>query len=87
MVGISTDPAETQKRFKSENDLPFPLLSDANGKVAKQYGGIVPVIGYANRATYVVDRDGTIEAIVTGKDAIDPAGAIASCPIHPRGKP
>ncbi len=82
MVGISTDSVETQKRFKDENGLPFPLLSDAGGKVAKLYGGTVPVLGYANRATYVVDRDGTIEAIVTGKNAIDPAGSIASCPVH-----
>lgn len=39
-------------------------------------------MGYANRATYVVDRDGTIKAIATGSAAIDPAGAIASCPAH-----
>lgn len=86
VVGISSDSVETQKRFKGENGLPFPLLSDADGKVAKQYGGTVPIIGYANRATYVVDRDGTILAIVTGRDAIDPGGAIASCPVHGRGR-
>ncbi len=82
MVGISTDRVETQKRFKDENRLPYPLLSDERGKVAKLYGGTIPGVGYAKRATYVVDRDGTIKAIVTGKDAIDPEGAITSCPVH-----
>ncbi len=82
MVGISTDTVETQKRFKSEYRLPFTLLSDAGGKVARRYGGTMPVVGYANRATYVVGSDGTIEAIATGKDAIDPQGAIASCPVR-----
>jgi peroxiredoxin Q/BCP len=33
----------------------------------------------ANRATFVVDRDGTVKEIVTGSDAIDPKGAIAAC--------
>lgn len=82
VVGISTDSVETQKKFKDEYKLPYPLLSDASGKVAKQYGGTIPVVGLANRATFVVDKDGTIKEIITGSDAIDPLGAIKSCPIH-----
>jgi thioredoxin-dependent peroxiredoxin len=81
-VGISTDSVETQKKFKEENKLPYPLLSDEGGKVAKQYGGTIPVVGVANRATFVVGKDGTIKEIITGSDAIDPGGAISSCPIH-----
>ncbi len=82
VVGISTDSVATQKRFRDENKLPYPLLSDAGGKVAKLYGGTVPVIGIANRATFVVDRGGTVKEIVTGSDAIDPAGAIVACPLR-----
>ncbi len=85
VVGISTDSVETQKRFKEESKLPYPLLSDAGGRVASLYGGTMPVVGYANRATYVVERDGTVKAIETGSAAIDPAGAITSCPVHPKG--
>ncbi len=81
VVGISTDSVEAQRRFKEAYRLPFPLLSDAGGKVARLYGGTIPVLGYARRATYVVDRDGTVKAIVSGSEAIDPAGAITSCPI------
>jgi peroxiredoxin Q/BCP len=50
--------------------------------VAKKYGGTVMVIGLANRATFVVDRDGTVKEIVTGNDAIDPKGAVAACPVR-----
>ena len=82
VVGISVDSVETQKRFKAENQLPFPLLSDAGGKVASQYGGTMPVVGVANRATFVLDQDGTVKSVVTGGDAIDPGGAISSCPIR-----
>jgi peroxiredoxin Q/BCP len=85
VVAISTDDVATLKRFKDENKLPYPLLSDAGGAVAKQYGGTVPVVGVASRATFVLQADGTVKEIVTGGDAIDPAGAIASCPLHRKG--
>lgn len=80
VVGVSVDDVATQRRFKEENQLPFLLLSDPGGKVAKQYGGTVPVFGVANRATFVIDRDGTVKEIVQGSDAIDPTGAVNACP-------
>ncbi len=76
------DSQETLRRFKEENHLPYPLLSDEGGKVARQYGGTMPVVGVANRATFVVDEDGTVKNVVTGSDAIDPGGAIGSCPVR-----
>jgi peroxiredoxin Q/BCP len=79
VVGISVDDVATQRRFKEQHQLPFPLLADEGGKVARQYGGTVAILGMANRATFVVDRDGTVKEIVTGSDAIDPKGAIAAC--------
>ncbi len=79
VVGISTDDVATQRRFRDENRLPFPLLSDQGGKIAKQYGGTVALIGFANRATFVVGRDGIVKEIVTGSAAIDPKGAVAAC--------
>ncbi len=85
VVAISTDSVETQRKFKAENDLPYPLLSDDGGKVAKLYGGTVPVVGLANRATWVVGQDGKIVEIVTGGAAIDPGGAITSCPLRKKG--
>lgn len=71
---------ETQRRFKEQNGLPYPLLSDTGGVVARQYGGVVPIVGVANRATFVVGRDGRIVEIVKGGEAIDPARSIAACP-------
>ena len=85
VVGISTDDFATLKRFKDENKLPYPLLSDQGGKVAKQYGGTIAVVGLANRATFVLEPTGAVKEIITGSDAIDPAGAIASCPLHKKG--
>ena len=82
VVGISTDDVATQKRFKAENQLPFPLLSDEGGKVAKKYSGTIAIFGNANRVTFVVGQDGIVKEIVEGSDAIDPKGAVAACPLQ-----
>jgi thioredoxin-dependent peroxiredoxin len=81
VVGISTDSVETQRKFREQYKLPYTLLSDEGGKVAKKFGGTYPLVGFAHRATFVVSQDGTIQQIVTGDDAIDPGGAITSCPL------
>jgi peroxiredoxin Q/BCP len=81
VVGISTDDVATQKKFKDENKLPFPLLSDQGGKVAKQYGGTVVLLGLANRTTFVLGQDGVVKEIISGGDAINPGGAITACPL------
>lgn len=83
VVGISTDDVATQRRFKAENQLPFPLLSDEGGKVAKQYGGTVPIVGIANRTTFVIGQDRVVKEIVSGGDAINPGASIAACPLRP----
>ncbi len=85
LVGISVDSVETQKKFKEQLKVPYPLLSDQGGKVAAQYGGKIPVVGLANRATYVIDQDGKVKDVVTGSDAIEPGGAITACPLHRKG--
>jgi peroxiredoxin Q/BCP len=85
LVGISTDSVETQKRFKEQYELPFPLLSDAGGKVAKKYGGTIAVLGLASRATFVVGTDGRVQHIVEGSEAIDPSGTIQACSLPKKG--
>lgn len=37
VVGISPDPVDRLAEFADEEDLPFPLLSDAGGEVADAY--------------------------------------------------
>jgi peroxiredoxin Q/BCP len=82
IFGVSTDSVETQKKFKDEYKLPYALLSDRDGKVAKQYSGTIPVVGLANRANFVIGQDGKIARIVEGGDAVDPNAAIAACPLR-----
>lgn len=80
MVAISTDDLETLKRFKADRQAPYAFLSDPGGKVARQYGGVYPVIGLAHRANYVIGRDGRVVSAVVGDEAVDPSASVDACP-------
>lgn len=59
VLGISRDPPEKLKWFRHQEQLPFPLLSDEDGHISSQYGG-VGRFGKSNRMTYLIDPDGRI---------------------------
>ena len=69
VVGISVDDADTQRRFRDEYRLPFPVLSDPDGVVARQYGvfGIEradgSVLPQARRTTFIIDPSGRIAEV------------------------
>lgn len=66
-VGISNDPVGKQKQFDDKHSLGFPLLSDTDQTVAEAFGvkrgGLTPV----KRATFVIDRDGTIRDVIASE--------------------
>jgi peroxiredoxin Q/BCP len=84
VLGISTDDLATQKRFAESLKLPFPLLADSDGKVAGAYG--VKWLGFASRVTFVIGKDGRIERVVDGKEALDPSSALSVCEAPPPNK-
>jgi peroxiredoxin Q/BCP len=77
VLGISMDDLETQKKFAESLKLPFPLLADPSGTVAKAYG--VAKEGYADRVTFVIGKDGKVVEVFEGRQALDPAGALSAC--------
>jgi peroxiredoxin len=64
VIGVSTDTFFALKAWADAQRLSFPLLSDYNKTVINQYGVVNPdMIGLKNiakRATFVIDRSGTI---------------------------
>ncbi|MEM9858091.1 MAG: peroxiredoxin [Bacteroidota bacterium] len=62
VVGISTDSISKHIKFKEAHGLPFPLLSDATGKVCKLYKAHVPLLNIAKRTTYLIDAQKKIAA-------------------------
>jgi peroxiredoxin Q/BCP len=57
-VGISPDGVTKQRQFSEANGFDYPLLSDVEGEVAKQFGvwrKLLPL--HAKRATFVIGED------------------------------
>ena len=80
VFGISTDNTPSLKEFVAKLSLPFPLLSDfLDRSVTKAYGIYLPKYGIANRVTFVIDKEGKIDFIEQGGDAMKIMGAGDAC--------
>jgi peroxiredoxin len=61
VLGVSVDSPYTQKAWAEKIGLNFPLLSDfPKREVAQRYGVYLPELGTANRATFLIDKEGVI---------------------------
>jgi peroxiredoxin len=63
VIGVSTDDLATQCRFADEQRATFPMLSDADHRIAKAFGVLWPIWPFARRVTFVIGPDGKIEAV------------------------
>jgi len=71
LLGVSTDDVESHQAFAEKYHLPFPLLSDADGKVAAAYGSLVNLgfIKFAKRHSFIIDPQGKLAKIYRDVDA------------------
>lgn len=64
VIGISVDSFFCLKEFKKSENLNFTLLSDFNKEVSKKYdvldNDFYGMKGVSKRATFVIDKEGTI---------------------------
>lgn len=60
ILGISHDGPFALKAWKEQEKLPYSLLADVKGDVAKLYGCWNEAAAIAERLTVVIDKDGTI---------------------------
>lgn len=70
VVGISVDSAASHAAFAGKHNLPFPLLADADGKVAASYDALTDlvVVKFAKRHTFLIDPQGRIRQRYTDLD-------------------
>jgi peroxiredoxin len=66
VVGISVDSPFTLNKFKLEQNLNFPLLSDFNKEASPAYGAfyenfMLGLKGVSKRAAFVVDKSGIVQ--------------------------
>ena len=73
VFGISVDTFFALKAFQDQQALMFPLLSDFNKQVIRDYGvfneDMIGLKGIAKRAVFVIDKDG----IVRHREVLDDA--------------
>ncbi len=62
LVGVSTDSTDSHARFRDHHQLPFPLVSDPDKQIVRQYDA-EGLLGFMTaRITYVIDKAGVIRA-------------------------
>ncbi|MBJ7464045.1 MAG: peroxiredoxin [Mycolicibacterium sp.] len=73
-VGISTDAVEKQAKFADQQRFDYPLLSDADGKVATEFGvkrGLLGKLMPVKRTTFVIDTDRTVLEVISSEFSMD----------------
>lgn len=74
VVGVSPDSEKSHKRFIEKNSLPFPLISDADHRLAEEMGvwGEKKMCGRTYmgilRTTFIISPDGVIERVIGPKE-------------------
>jgi peroxiredoxin len=73
VYGISVDTFFTLKAWQDQQQLNFPLLSDFNKEVIRDYGvfneDMIGLKGIAKRAVFVIDKDGVVRHSEVLEDA------------------
>jgi len=67
VFGISVDSKKSLKKFIDKYSLNFPLLSDETKEVCKAYG-VLNLLGFASRVTFIVDKEGRIAHVIDKVD-------------------
>lgn len=74
VLGVSTDSAQSHKKFEEKYHLPFPLVADPDKKIVELYGvfGEKKFMGKTfmgtNRTTFLINEKGVIDKIITKPD-------------------
>jgi len=84
-LGISLDSVDRQHEFSTKHGFDYPLLSDKGGAVAKLFGVKRPGLPFTKRATFVIDTDRRVLAVIasefnTDKHADDALGVLRTQP-------
>jgi len=75
IIGVSLDKDESHRRFAEKNKIPFPLVSDRDKSLTRNYGALSTIrslLGLAKRLTYVIDKAGTVAGVFEAEFSATP---------------
>jgi peroxiredoxin Q/BCP len=72
IVGVSFDTVEKHAQFADKYQLPFPLVSDSDGKIAGKFG-VARLGGWlpTKRVTFVIDKQGVVRNVIQSEFSMD----------------
>ncbi len=76
---MSVDSVPANHVFAKQIGVTFPLLSDFKRTVSQEYGVFNPQQEFANRTTFVINKEGIIQRIDKDAEALDPTSAVEEC--------
>lgn len=84
VLGVSTDDEASHRGFIEKNSLPFSLLADTDKSIVQKYGvwtekernGVKAFS--TTRTTFLINKSGVIESVITQIDTKNHAGQILS---------
>jgi mycoredoxin-dependent peroxiredoxin len=79
IFGVSVDSTWANKAFREQIGAEFPILSDWKKEVSRKLGVLNEATGFAYRTTFVIDKQGIVQKIDQGRDALDPSGVVGVC--------
>ena len=79
VLGVSVDSTWSNRAFREQLGVEFPILSDWKREAAKAYGLYDENAGIARRATFVVDKAGVVRKVDVNREALDPSGVVGMC--------
>ncbi|MGH7901809.1 MAG: peroxiredoxin [Thermodesulfobacteriota bacterium] len=75
VIGVSTDSVKSHEGFQNKHNLNFPLLSDKDKKIIKDYG-VESEYGSARRITFLIDKSGLIRHVWLKVNTSEHAGEV-----------
>ena len=82
VLGVSSDNAQSHKKFADEYSLPFPLIADTNLTLNKAFG-VWKLQHFSGgeymgttRTTFIIDEKGVVDDVITKVDTKDSANQI-----------
>jgi peroxiredoxin len=79
IVGMSVDSTWANEAFADKLGVKFPILSDASRTISKSYGLFNEQQLVANRATFVIDKNGIVQKEFVQAEALDPNKSLEAC--------
>jgi peroxiredoxin len=79
ILGMSVDSTWANEAFADKLGVKFPILSDASRTISKSYGLFNEQQLVANRATFVIDKNGIVQKEFVQTEALDPNKSLEAC--------